>query len=173
MVTCAQSSSRHRHLLRCQWDRLQFMFHSVQANQCRGAETAAEQASIDPPPLPLHHPTGATLSALLQSFHWDVESQLMDRTWGKGGWCSLQLSVHKKTNICSEYAEMSSDKGNCYSWVKGKRLLEAASGLAAARWAKHQSRSAALTQNSDSVRVGGWQISPPAPPPPRERNSDL
>lgn len=56
MVTCAQSSSRRRHLLRRQWDRLQFMFHSVRANRCRGAKTAAERASIASMAPPTHHP---------------------------------------------------------------------------------------------------------------------
>lgn len=41
---------------------------------------------------PTHHPTGATLSALLQQFHWDVESQFMDRTWVVGGWGGVGVS---------------------------------------------------------------------------------
>lgn len=139
---------------------------TLQANQCRGAKTAAEQASIDPPPT---HPPPSHRCYVKCSFAViPLGRRITAHGQDVGGGGVPPAVGSQKTNICSEYAEMASDRGNCYSWVKGKRLLEAASGLAAARWARHQSRSADLTQNSDSVWVGGWQIFPP-PPPQREK----
>lgn len=171
MVTCAQSSSRHRHLLRCQWDRLQFMFHSVQANQCRGAETAAEQASIDtPPPPPPPHRCYVKCSFAVIPLGRRITAHGQDV--GEGGLVFPPAVGSQKNKHLFRI---------CRDVVRQRKLLlvsQRKAFVGGCLW----TRSSPLSQASVPQRspdpeqwfcVSGWMTNISPHPPPRERNADL